>query len=396
MNLQDRVILHCDANNFFASVETVSKPELTGKPVAVSGNAQKRTGIILAKNEIAKKFGVATGEAIWQAKQKCPDLICLSPHHELYEEYSRKLYDIYSSYTDKIEQFGIDECWLDITGSMRIFESADNVAQLIRQRVKDELHITVSIGISFCKIFAKIGSDLKKPDAITKITRQNYKQILYPMPINTIIGIGRRIEKTLHRMNVYSLQDYVNLPSALILAKFGKLGIELKEKLEGFDTSDVKKDIPVPKSVGNGTTTITDINSKEEFMATISYLSERVAKRLREKGLMAFGIGIWVKSSFFETNSKEQKIDFATNSSSVISQEAFKLLCEFWNFSVSARAVRVRTFDLINEHDLTQASLFFDEKKQGLGFGLDKIWSKYGPNAITLASNLKSDFINRR
>jgi len=395
MNLQDRVILHCDANNFFASVETVTRPELKGKPVAVSGNPLKRTGIILAKNEMAKKFGVSTGDAIWQAKQKCPELVCLSPHHDLYEQYSQKLYDIYSYYTDKIEPFGIDECWLDITGSMRIFENADNIAELIRQRVKDELHITVSIGISFCKIFAKFGSDLKKPDAITRITRENYKKILYPMPIASIIGIGRRLEQILHKINVYTLQDYVDLPSDLIKKKFGKVGIELKEKLEGFDTSDVEKDVPVPKSVGNGTTTIVDISTKDDVLATISFLTEKIAKRLREKKLLALGVGIFVKSSEFETWSKEKRIDFPTDSASKISHEAFDLLCKFWNFSNLIRSIRVRTFDLVSEHELTQASLFYDEKKQGLGCGLDQIWSKYGPDAITLASNLKSTFLNK-
>lgn len=396
MNLQDRVILHCDANNFFASVESVTKPELKGKPVAVSGNPLERTGIILAKNEIAKKFGVSTGEPIWQAKQKCPNLVCLPPHHDLYEEYSQKLYKIYATYTDKIEPFGIDECWLDVTGSMRIFGSVDNIAEQIRQRVKDELKITVSIGISFCKIFAKFGSDLKKPDAITKITRENFKKILYPMPITTVIGIGRRLEETLHKINVYTVQDYVALPSELIKKKFGKVGIELKEKLEGFDTSEVEKDFPVPKSVGNGTTTIVDIHTKEEVLATISFLAEKVAKRLREKHLLALGVGIFVKTSEFETWAKEKRIDSPTSSGTKIATEAFDLLCEFWNFSNLIRSVRVRTFDLVSENELTQTSLFYDEKKQELGCGLDQIWSKYGPDAITLASNIKSNFFLRR
>lgn len=395
MKLQDRVILHCDANNFFASVETISKPELKNKPVAVSGNVQKRTGIILAKNELAKKYGVKTGDAIWQAKEKCPDLICLPPHHDLYEVYSEKLKKIYYDYTDQVEPFGIDECWLDVSGSLRLFKSGDEIAEQIKERVKKELNLTVSIGVSFCKAFAKLGSDYKKPDAITKISRKNFKEIVYPLPISAIVGIGRRIELQLKKMNVFTLGDYVKMPTKLLEKKFGVVGVELKEKLEGFDTDEVVKNQPLPKSVGNGTTTIVDIKTKDEVETTIFFLSEKIAKRLREKFLLAKGVDIWVKTSNFTTFSKEKKIDFPTNSATEIAGHALKILCEFWNFSQTIRAIRVRTFALIGEKEFVQMSLFFSTKKQGLGYGLDKIWEKYGKGAIILASNLSSKFLNQ-
>lgn len=395
MKFKDRVILHCDANNFFASVETVSRPDLANKPVAVSGNPQKRTGIILAKNELAKKHGVKTGEAIWMARQKCPDLVCLPPHHDLYEQYSQKLKQIYLSYTEKVEPFGIDECWLDVTSSTRLFGSGPEIAEKIRQQVKKELKITVSVGVSFCKIFAKLASDLKKPDAVTIIDKNNFKKIIYPLPINAIMGIGRKMEQALQKMNVLTLGDYVALPDNLLDKKWGIVGVELKQKLLGNDTSEVVSQISTPKSVGNGTTTIVDITTEEEFIATIGFLSEKIATRLREKSLLAGGVGVYVKTADFEHFSKERKLDYPTNSSSVIAQNAMKILKSFWNFDTPVRAVRVHTFALVDEQALTQASLFFDTKKQRLGYGLDQIWNKYGPDAIALASSVKSNFLNK-
>lgn len=395
MKFKDRVILHCDANNFFASVETVSRPDLANKPVAVSGNPQKRTGIILAKNELAKKHGVKTGEAIWMARQKCPDLVCLPPHHDLYEQYSQKLKQIYLSYTEKVEPFGIDECWLDVTSSTRLFGSGPEIAEKIRQQVKKELKITVSVGVSFCKIFAKLASDLKKPDAVTIIDKNNFKKIIYPLPINAIMGIGRKMEQALQKMNVLTLGDYVALPDNLLDKKWGIVGVELKQKLLGNDTSEVASQISTPKSVGNGTTTIVDITTEEDFIATIGFLSEKIATRLREKSLLAGGVGVYVKTADFEHFSKERKLDYPTNSSCVIAQNAMKILKSFWNFDTPVRAVRVHTFALVDEQALTQASLFFDTKKQRLGYGLDQIWNKYGPDAIALASSVKSNFLNK-
>ena len=199
MKLKERVILHCDANNFFASCECLDKPELLSQPVAVSGNPAKRTGIILAKNEIAKKAGVCTGEAIWQAKQKCPQLVCLPPHHEFYQTVSDRLKNIYLTYTDHVESFGIDECWLDVTDSQKLFGDGMQIAETIRKRVKSEIGITVSIGVSFCKIFAKLGSDMKKPDAITQISKQDYKKMTYNLPLTDVIGFGRRLSATLSK-----------------------------------------------------------------------------------------------------------------------------------------------------------------------------------------------------
>ncbi len=390
MNLKERVILHVDANNFFASVETLNKPELKNKPVAVSGNPKKRTGIILAKNELAKKAGVLTGEPIWQAQQKCPDIIFLPPHHSLYSQYSEKLINIYKNYTDIIEPFGIDECWLDVTLSLRIFESGQNIAKLISQQVKKELGLTVSIGVSFCKIFAKIGSDLKKPDAITVISKQNFKQIIYPLPIQTLMGIGRRMRASLNKMNVFTLGQLAQMPSSVLKSKFGKIGIELKEKLQGLETEEVVKHTPLPKSIGNGTTTATDILTEEEIFATINFLSQKVASRLRKQNFFACGINISIKTHNFETFAKEKRLHSPTSSAQVIAQQALSILKEFWTFQTPVRSVRVKAFALAKQTQPLQTSLFFDQRKNNLGYGLDEIRSKYGEDALQLGSTLKS------
>ena len=246
---KERIILHIDANSFYASVECAFNPALKNKPVAVSGNPAKRNGIILAKNEIAKKMGVLTGEAIWQAKEKCADLICLPPRMEIYEEFSRKLRAIYKQYTHLVEPFGIDECWIDITQTQHLFGGARAIAEKIRAEVKEKLKITVSIGISFCKLFAKLGSDLKKPDAITEIPRKRFKEIVYPLPITEIIGIGHRLEKRFHKLNVFKLGDIIHLDDFILKKIFGVVGLNFKQKLLGEDNDPVASSLidTIPK-----------------------------------------------------------------------------------------------------------------------------------------------------
>ena len=282
--MKERVIFHCDANSFFASVEIAHNPALVGKPVAVTGNPEKRTGIILTKNEIAKKYGVQTGEVIWQAKLKCPNLICLPPHYKVYEEYSKRLKEIYEKYTDRVEHFGIDECWLDMTDSLKFFGSPKKTADKIRQEVKETLGITISVGVSFCKIFAKLGSDMKKPDATTLIPLANFKEIIYPLPITSVIGIGKRLEKRYNKIGVFYLGEIVKIPDSIISKKFGILGLKLKEQLLGNDYEIVKKcnEITPPKSIGNGTTTITDIYSRAEIKNVVVVVQLPYAKKYQQ------------------------------------------------------------------------------------------------------------------
>lgn len=273
LNLE-RTILHSDVNNFFASVECADKEELKNKPVAVTGNPEKRNGIILAKNEIAKKQSVKTGEAIWQAKQKCPDLVCLPPHYDLYEKISLKLHELYLDYTDFVEPLGLDECWLDVTNSLNYLQkTGKEIADEIRERVKEEFNITVSVGVSFSKIFAKLGSDMKKPDATTVISKENFKQMTYNLPLNSIVGIGNRLERRFQNMNVVTIGDFVNLSQDIIRPIMGKTGIELQEKLSGRLIEEVPCyfNLSLPKSIGNGTTTVIDITKRSEAIKIANF-----------------------------------------------------------------------------------------------------------------------------
>ncbi|MEG1499733.1 MAG: DNA polymerase IV, partial [Clostridia bacterium] len=298
----NRIILHCDINNFFASVECATKPELKNKPVAVSGNPAKRTGVILAKNEIAKSFGVSTGEAIWQAKAKCKDLVCLPPHMELYQEISEQIKVIYKQFTDKIEPFGIDECWLDVTDSAHLFGGGEKIAEKLRSMIKRTFNMTASVGISFCKLFAKIGSDLKKPDAQTLISRENFEELLYPMPACSIIGVGKSTQKTLAHLNINTLGELAKSDEKMLKSKLGIVGVMLKQKLLGNDfdeVTDISEEEEI-KSIGNGTTTIKDIFTREEVEKTVYHLSEMIATRLRQHSFCAATVGVSIKNADLE------------------------------------------------------------------------------------------------
>lgn len=215
----DRTILHCDCNSFFASVECVFRPELKTVPMAVCGNPENRHGIILAKNELAKKAGVVTAETVWQARQKCPELVLVPPHHQEYVRYSNLVNAIYQRYTDQVEPFSIDESWLDVTGSRTLFGSGETIADTIRKAVREELGITVSAGVSFNKIFAKMGSDYKKPDATTVISRENYRQLLWPLPISEMIFVGKASRTALRELGIYTIGDLARAEPSLLLAR---------------------------------------------------------------------------------------------------------------------------------------------------------------------------------
>ena len=391
--MKERVIFHCDANSFYASVEVALNPEYKGKPVAVTGNPEKRTGIILTKNVEAKKFGVETGEAIWQAKQKCPQLICLPPHHKVYEEYSQKLRAIYEKYTDRVESFGIDECWLDMTGTLKFFGDAKTVADKIRQEVRETLGITISVGVSFGKLLAKLGSDLKKPDATTILSLENYREIVYPMPIKAVIGIGNRLERRYNQIGVFTLGDLSQVPDSILKKKFGKLGLELKQKLLGNDFEPVKRctDIVPPKSVGNGTTTIKDVYTRSEIMQVVVALTEEISTRLRRDSFNANSISVTIKTADFKYSHQTTRLPFATNTASDLTLYAIQLIDSFWNYGTTAvRAIRICSYNLTSSLE-TQLCMFSNEiKNQTLNKALDKIRTKYGYYSIAPLSLIRN------
>lgn len=397
--MKDKIILHVDANSFYASVETSFHPELKTKPVAVSGNPKKRNGIILAKNELAKKQGVLTGEAIWQAKQKCPDLICLPPNMELYEDFSSEMHAIFENYTHKIEPMGLDECWLDITDTAHLFGGAEKIAADIRKEIREKLKITVSVGISFSKILAKLGSDLKKPDAQTTISRENYKQIVYPLPIDSIIGIGSRMTKNLNKMNVFTLGDLLEVPAYILDSKFSIVFKDLRKKLLGFSTGEIASiyDKEPPKSVGNGTTTICDIFTKDEIRATVLFLADKISARLRKKRLFANSLSISIRDCKLNVTKTCRTLPFATNTTSDLVKFAMDIINEFWGFDENIRSIRLSARNLTTTDDI-QCSIFEckeDIKKEGLNASLDELRKKYGKQIILPAKMLSTRFISK-
>lgn len=399
--MSERVILHCDANSFFASVEIATRPELQGKPVAVTGNPEKRTGIILTKNEVAKKFGVQTGEVIWMAKQKCPELICLPPHYKKYEEFSAKLREIYEQYTDRVESFGIDECWLDVTNTLKFWGTAKTLADHIRNEVKNSLGITISVGVSFSKLFAKVGSDMKKPDATTIISKEKYKEILYPLPITTVIGIGKRLEKRYNKIGVFTLGQITQIPDYILKKKFGILGLELKQKLLGNDNEEVDSCdyFSSPKSIGNGTTTIKDIYSRQEILTVVRALCEEVCSRLRYQNFVASGISVTIKTAQFEYLKNDSKLPFSSNSSKDFVKTSMLILDSFWKYNEPIRAIRICSHNLTPLNHM-QLNIFNDiNKKDSLNLAIDSIRNKYGYYSISSANMLPqknyADFLNK-
>lgn len=388
--MKERTILHSDVNNFFASVECATRADLKDKPVAVTGNPAKRTGIILAKNEIAKKFGVKTGQVIWEAKLACPELITLLPHYDLYEEISEKLHHLYLEYTDFVEPLGLDECWLDVTDSLKYLnKTGREIADELRARIKKEFGFTVSVGVSFAKIFAKLGSDMKKPDATTVIDKTHFKEIVYPLPLASIVGIGRRLEKKFNQMNVHLIGEFVELPDAFLKELMGITGPELKADLLGERIPQVLNyyELPPPKSMGNGTTTLQDIRTREDMKATIFFLAEKVSVRLIQHHMYATTLAVSVKINTMEKFRKSHKIE-PTQSAKKIGEEAMRLLDMFWKYNLPVRSIRVRTSDFIADN-AKQLSLFDDPKDEMISLLHTK--DKYGK--IELLSD-KAKFIN--
>ena len=309
--MKDRCILHIDMNNFFATVECRGREDLIGKPVAVGGDAEARHGIILAKNYEAKSYGVSTGESILEARRKCPQLVILPPHYDEYVRVSRAARRIYSDYTDLIESFGIDECWIDVSDSEYLFGSGVRIADEIRERVKRELGVTVSIGVSFNKIFAKLGSDLKKPDATTLISRENFKTLVWRLPAEELLFVGRATKRRLNTLGIFTIGELANADSDLLSRFLGKNGVMLQNFALGRDGAPVlqKDTFYTVKSVGNSTTTPRDISTLREAEIVFAVLCESVAVRLRREEKKCRTVSISVRSSDLSWCSKQCRVE---------------------------------------------------------------------------------------
>ncbi len=391
----DRVILHCDLNSFYASVELLEHPELREQPVAVCGDPESRHGIILAKNEVAKRFHVQTAETVWQARKKCPGLVLLPAHHEKYHDYSRRINEIYERFTDLVEPFSIDESWLDVTGSLHLFHTdGRGLADRLRQTVREELGLTISVGVSFNKIFAKMGSDYKKPDATTVITRKNYSQLLWPLPVTDLIFVGRAAAKTLGDYGIHTIGELARCDRAVLTQLLGKQGGTLHEYATGMEHAPVipSRDLPPPKSVGNGLTFPRNLVGWEELRAGVTLLSDEVAARLRQLDMKCATVNITVRDPNFRDISRQKPLDVPTYLARELVQTSMELLRQSWSQGSPVRALTVTAQNLIPADQAgEQLDLFSPgapprrEKVEKIERTMDGIRKRYGREVISPA-----------
>ncbi len=388
-----RTILHCDANNFYASVECALNPGLVDKFVAVSGDPEKRHGIILAKNTAAKACGVKTGDVIWEAKRKCPQLICVPPHFDKYVEYSRRIFEVYTQYTDRVEPFGIDECWLDVTQSYRLYGSGEKIAEELRERIKREVGVTVSIGVSFTKVFAKLGSDMKKPDAVTVISPENFRKKIWGLDASEMLMVGRRTAAKLAKVGIHTIGDLANADKRVLHDLLGVNGDKLSAEARGEGSDDVRLSYETddPKSIGHSTTLPRDVSTREEVESVVMALSEMVAARLRKHGFVGRGIAVGIKYNDLSGEGK-QRVIAAVDNAVAIAREAMITIEKMYSFGEDApiRALSVSLYDLCKDDAAVQTSMFDQntDKEHRLGKTLDKIRGKYGFCSIRSASVL--------
>lgn len=385
---ETRAILHSDMNAFYASVEMMLNPKLRGKAVAVCGSTEKRHGIVLAKSELAKKAGVKTGMVNWEARQKCPELIMVPPQYDQYLKYSKLAHDIYYRYTDLVEPFGMDECWLDVTGS-NVFGSGMEIAEEIRQAVKDELGLTVSIGVSFNKIFAKLGSDMKKPDAITEITKNNYKEKVWPLSASELIYIGSATEAKLAKHGVRTIGELAAVAPEQLRYWFGINGLKIWKYASGTDDSRVMhKDFVSPlKSIGHGITCTADLLNEEEVFKVMLELSQDVGHRLRVHGLAATGIQVSIRKNDLHFDQYQCQLPVKTQLPSEIANAGFDLFQKRFCWDTPVRSITIRAINLIPQNEEEQLSIFVDnvrrEKRMRLEDAVEDVRRRFGEKSVS-------------
>lgn len=382
--MKDRTILHSDINCCYAAIEHLHHPELAGKPLAVGGDPEARHGIVLTADYIAKKHGVKTGMALWQAKQLCPEINFISPRMDLYLRFSKMAHEIYGEYTDLQEAYGIDESWLDVTDSVSIKGDGYKIAQEISNRMKSELGITVSIGVSFNKIYAKLGSDYKKPDAITTMYRDEFQKKAWVLPASDLLYVGRSTFAKLQKLGIRTIGDLARTDEKILHSQLGKMGDILWAFANGYDDSPVKyEDAHAPiKSIGNSTTTPRDLVNEQDVKIVLTILAESVAARLRENGFKCRVVEISVRDNELFSFTRQRKIDHATNVTREIAEEAFRLFQENYNWQKPIRSVGVRGADLVNDNYWEQIDLFSSveirEKQMKVDSAVDDIRRRFG------------------
>ena len=394
----DKTILHVDANSFYASVECASEPGLKGQPVAVVGDASKRHGIILAANYIAKNnYGVTTAETIWQALKKCPQLVLRDSNMKLYMQYSKKLRDILLSYSDYVEPFGCDEAWVELRGFLS--GKGAEIADSIRNRVKSELGITVSVGVSFNKVFAKLGSDMKKPDAVTLITRENYKDKVWGLPVENLLYVGKRTKDILNRRAVYTIGELARTEKSLICTWLGKNGGMLYDYANGLGTEDVERydSLADEKSISSGTTCHRDMITHDDIKTVIAFLAEDVCERMRKKGIKGREVTIRVRDCNLRWSSHSAMFDIPTNITREIIDYALSLFDEAYSTDAPIRSLSVSVGNFCDDFAGMQVDLLGSDEKRKKLENLDRIndalKSKFGADTVFKANKLVNDIL---
>lgn len=382
-------VLHSDMNSFYASVEMMLNPDLRGKAVAVCGATEDRHGIVLAKSELAKKAGVKTGMVNWEARQLCPNLILVPPQYEQYLKYSKLAHEIYNRYSDLVEPFGMDECWIGLPWLPH--EEGLRIAEEIRAATKFELGLTVSIGVSFSKIYAKLGSDMKKPDAITSIRREDYKEKVWKLPASELLYVGRATEAKLSSYGIHTIGELAATDPKTLRGWFGVNGVKLWQYANGTDDSRVMPtDFVSPvKSIGHGITCNADLLNEEEVKKVILELSQDVGHRLRVHELAATGVQLSVRRNDLFGEQYQCKLPIKTQLPSEIGSAAYQLFQSRYRWSTHVRAVCVRAIDLVPQNAIEQYSLFIDHEKRDkrvrLEDAIEDLRSRFGKKAVSYA-----------
>ena len=388
-------ILHSDLNGFFASVECFLDPSIRHLPVAVGGDADARHGIVLAKNDIAKKYKIQTGEALWQARQKCPQLHFVKPHFQRYLDFSKAAQQIYLDYSDKVESFGIDECWLDVSSSALVYNDAAEIAEIIRKRIHAELGITCSIGVSWNKVFAKLGSDIKKPNAVTVITPENYREIVWPLPVEDLFYVGPATRKKLKDFGVYTIGALAQLDLNFIRNRLGKHGELIWHYANGLDRTPVRSlDWRTAiKGVGNSTTTPYDLTTNDDVKRIFYMLADSVAHRLRKHGLKGKLVQIWIRSNDLQGFERQTPLESPTCLTNEIADAAFKLFLPNYDWSKPIRSLGIRAANLSDVHSDRQYDLFDHEQRrerlEQLEHCVDGLRARFGSGIVTRALLIK-------
>jgi DNA polymerase-4 len=397
--VKDRIIFLCDCDAFFASVEELFHPELKKAPMAVCGNPENRHGIILAKNQLAKGFGVKTAETIGEAKRKCPELVLAPARRGEYSKYCGIVNGIYGQYTDIIERGGIDESYLDVTGSLHLFGGEPvGMARRIQAHVLEETGLTVSIGISFNKIFAKLASEIKKPNGVSLVSRENYKTVVWPMPASALFLVGKKTAEELSRMNIATIGQLAAADEEWLTRRLGKLGEQLHTYANGLDDAPVQESDDIA-SVGNGMTFRRNLVTRGDIATATGFLADEVARRMRRYDVKCMTVQVSIKDTSLKVITRQKALERPTWLAAELAREAAALIEASWKPGAPIRMLTITAQKLLPAGESTEQTTLFcgeheaesREKRERLEKAMDKVRDKYGFGSISAGSVIKND-----